>query len=254
MLVMHIWHKSPSTERVDADMIQADRLFKDMLAGLETNHHGIAYKSSNEINRRYDFHKTKRTAVSDAQDLCVSCHGDIPHFKKKETRAFLNMHSFFMACETCHLRYEEKSTAKFIWYNKSNGEKREQINLDTFLGNTPYKLMPVNHDGTSAYDNVSMVKYVDAFKSNVTKMTSSEKRAALKKIHEPMTAIKESVTCIDCHQSDRKAAYLPFERIGYPERRADQLFENEVVGMLYKYKKFYLPDLLAPKEESASEN
>lgn len=253
ILVMHIWHKNPKSRHIDAGMTKEEKLFKEMIDGVETVHNVTAYKNMDGRHRTYNFHKTERLATPDSRNLCVSCHGDIPHDKKKETRAFLNMHSFFMACETCHIRSESRSETRFIWYNKTTGEESEKIDLSLFLGNTPFKLMPVKKDRTRFYDSEQMRKYVAKFKSKLGEMIPSEKSAALEVVHRPMNPVKDAVKCDECHKSDRDGAYLPFERIGYPERRTNQLVGNEVVGMIDKYKKFYIPNLLIPKEAAESE-
>ena len=42
----------------------------------------------------------------DKSNYCITCHGDIPHDKVKEIRAFGNMHSSFISCQACHIRLE----------------------------------------------------------------------------------------------------------------------------------------------------
>jgi hypothetical protein len=256
ILVMHIWHKAPHGEHSEEGLTKEDKLYKEMIEGVEKDHSGAAYKDINGIYKLYDFHKTERSAVLDSQNLCVSCHGDIPHDKKKEIRAFLNMHAFFMACETCHIRSENKLDTKFVWYDKRTGEEKETIDLSLYLGDTPYKLMPTSISGPEHrfYDTEQMKKYVTEFKSKVGEMIPSAKSASLKIIHRPMSELEKTVKCDDCHKSDYQTAYLPFRKIGYPDRRMNQLVGNEVVGMIDKYKKFYLPDFLIPKEETESEN
>ncbi|MGD9807951.1 MAG: cytochrome C [Deferribacterales bacterium] len=255
ILVMHIWHKAPHAEHTDANMSADDKLFQEMLSGAEEGGHGVARKDINEIHRLYEFHKSERNAVLDTQNLCVSCHGDVPHDKKKEIRAFLNMHTFFMACETCHIDNGDVVDTKYVWYNKTTGVKRDTLELDTYLADTQYKLIPQNRTGEEkeVYATEKMQKYVAQFKDSVGGMLPSAKSAALKVIHRPMSEVKDTVHCENCHTADRSKAYLPFAEIGYPERRTDQLVGNEVVGMIEKYKQFYLPDFLAPKEEDESE-
>ncbi|PLX71684.1 MAG: cytochrome C [Denitrovibrio sp.] len=256
ILVMHIWHKAPQGEHSAAGMSEADKQFQEMLAGVDKEHSaGVSFKDINKIHELYDFHKSDREALLDEQNLCVSCHGDVPHDKKKEIRAFLNMHAFFMGCETCHIRTEDKINTKFIWYNKTDGAEAKDIDLTQYLGDTPYKLMPVKRSGEdkSLYDTAQMRKYVAGFKENVADMIPSAKSASMKVIHRPMTELKETVKCEECHTSNRAAGYLPFKDIGYPERRMNQLVGNEVVGMIDKYKRFYIPDFLTPNEEAESE-
>lgn len=256
ILVMHIWHKAPHGEHAEG-ATKEDKLFQEMIASAGADGgHGVAYKDINDIHKLYEFHPSERTAVLDTQNLCVSCHGDIPHDKKKEIRAFLNMHAFFMGCETCHIRTDEGMNTKFVWYNKTTGEQQDQIELDVYLGDTPYKLLPIadQESDNRLYDTDQMKKYVDEFRANVGNMLPSAKSAALKVLHRPMTELEKTVKCENCHTQDRASAYLPFGEIGYPERRINHLLGHEVVGMIDKYKKFYLPGFLIPKGDNESEN
>lgn len=253
VLVLHIWHKAPHGDHAATDTIKEKELYKTMVKGLEIEVGEASFKKLDDADRLYDYHKSESKTAFDSQNLCISCHGDIPHYKKKETRAFLNMHAFFMACETCHIRAENRMETKFIWYNKISGKEIRKINLDHFLGNTNYKIMPVKRDGSKIYATEKMVKYVDEFKLNVAGMLSAEKITGLENIHKPIVEIKNSVGCNECHKSDSYTAYLPFKQIGYPERRTNQLVGNEVVGMIDKYKKFYLPTFMTPKKEADSE-
>jgi len=254
ILVMHIWHKA-SHEESTVGMSKEDKLYQDMIKGVnDTEGHGSGSKDINSSHKLYDFHETKRTAIEDKQNLCVSCHGDVPHDKKKEVRAFLNMHAYFMACETCHIKAESKADTKFVWYEKATGKEKDRIDLASYLKDTPYKLMPLKNSGERFYDNEQMKKYVGEFKAQVNNMAPSAKSASLKVIHRPMTELKDTVNCEDCHTSDSYKAYLPFAKIGYPERRANQLVGNEVVGMVDKYKEFFIPNFLKPAEGQESEN
>jgi hypothetical protein len=164
------------------------------------------------------------------------------------------MHAFFMACETCHIRPEKDAAFRLVWYDKTSGKYISKIDLSRFLANTLYKLIPLNLDGTRVYDSDPMKKNVTDFKSTVWQMAPAEKRAALDMVHRPMTEIKATVRCEECHTSDRNRAYLPFQQIGFSQRRANQLAENEVVGMLNKYQMFYIPDLLKPKHGGENGN
>lgn len=46
--------------------------------------------------------------------FCTTCHLSPPHSKNLRSRAFLNMHTEFIACETCHMR-PEKVKFKYQW-------------------------------------------------------------------------------------------------------------------------------------------
>ena len=46
--------------------------------------------------------------------FCTTCHLSPPHTENLRSRAFLNMHTEFIACETCHMR-PENVTFKYQW-------------------------------------------------------------------------------------------------------------------------------------------
>lgn len=251
ILVMHIWHHAPHGEAHADSLSKEDRLYQEMLKGVDAQNAGLAYKDIGEIHKLYDFHKNEAKAVTDSKNLCVSCHGDVPHDKKKEIRAFLNMHAYFMACETCHIKSETPGDHRYVWYNKVTGDEKSSIDTGFFLEDTPYKLMPLNRGGEEprVFDTKAMVKYVGEFKSKVGEMVPAAKSASLKVIHRPMSSLENSVKCNECHNSDINEAYLPLREIGYNDRRMAQIVGNEVAGMIDRYKEFYIPSFLKPSEE-----
>ena len=40
--------------------------------------------------------------------------------------------------------------------------------------------------------------------------------------------------------------YLPYAQLGFPPRRVEELTSTAVVGMITKYKKFWIPSFLKP--------
>jgi hypothetical protein len=250
VLVMHIWHKAPSHESINSELSKEDRLYVEMLEGVDANNPGVAYKDISEIHRLYNFHQAEPVVGSDTQNLCVSCHGDVPHDKKKEIRAFLNMHAFFMGCETCHIKPGTQGEFKYVWYDKNTGEEFEKIDTGFFLEDSPYKLVPRNKSGEAkVFDTPAVTKYVGEFKKTVANSAPAAKSAALKVIHRPMNKLEDSVKCNECHTPNLAEAYLPYKQIGYTDRRLAQIIGNEVSGMIDNYKEFFLPNFLRPSEE-----
>lgn len=252
ILVMHIWHHTPHGEAHADSLSKEDRLYQEMLKGVDAQNAGLAYKDISQIHKLYDFHKSEAKGVTDSRNLCVSCHGDVPHDKKKEIRAFLNMHAYFMACETCHVKSETPSDHKYVWYDKVTGDEKPSIDPGFFLEDTPYKLMPLKRGGSEprVFDAEPMKKYVSEFKSKVGEMVPAAKSASLKVIHRPMTKLEDSVKCNECHNPNVNEAYLPLREIGYTDRRMAQIVGNEVAGMIDRYKEFYIPNFLKPSEEN----
>ncbi|MEP0842658.1 MAG: hypothetical protein HRF43_08090 [Phycisphaerae bacterium] len=50
------------------------------------------------------YHRIERTLPTDAHNGCLTsgCHGALAHTKRKEIRAFANLHATFLACTLCH--------------------------------------------------------------------------------------------------------------------------------------------------------
>ena len=52
------------------------------------------------------FHKRGKVDDSLGNSFCTTCHLTPPHTKSMRTRTFMNMHTQYIACETCHFRPE----------------------------------------------------------------------------------------------------------------------------------------------------
>ncbi len=50
------------------------------------------------------FHKRGKVDDSLTHSFCTTCHLTPPHTKSLRTRTFMNMHTRYIACETCHFR------------------------------------------------------------------------------------------------------------------------------------------------------
>ncbi|BCG66056.1 MAG: hypothetical protein methR_P3932 [Methyloprofundus sp.] len=52
------------------------------------------------------FHKRSKVVDSLGNSFCTTCHQTPPHTKSVRSRTFMNMHTQYVACETCHFRPE----------------------------------------------------------------------------------------------------------------------------------------------------
>ena len=60
------------------------------------------------------FHQRTDMLKTAKQPVCINCHQSLPHRKNERSRTFMNRHSRYIACETCHLRPENK-TLEYAW-------------------------------------------------------------------------------------------------------------------------------------------
>ncbi|MDK2792886.1 MAG: hypothetical protein PWQ25_1749 [Deferribacteres bacterium] len=242
ILVMHIWHQH-GEEVENMAISEEEKLFKEMMKDKKEVTYNLGYKVIKQEDIEKHFHHIGDPVMHDSINICIKCHGDIPHDKNKAIRAFLNMHSDFFACETCHVRVDNK---KFIWYNKTTGKEVDNFEISVFLNNIPQKLIPLLEvDGKfERLDSDSKRNFVDEFRKMLPTLSPDKKSQGLKIIHKNVS--KNPVKCDECHAPSLSQSYLPLLEIGYKERRVNQILSNEVVGMVEKYKEFYIPNFLMP--------
>jgi hypothetical protein len=219
---------------------------KIMLESDETVKHYLGYRVLEEMKIEGHFHHIDYEMEPDNRSYCIECHGDIPHNKTKEIRAFANMHSAFLACETCHVRLEgDQKTGVFKWYARKTGEIiPSPIQEGVAPGLFHAKIVPFERiDGKlQRIDDQSKIDFARNYQRTEKTLTEDQKTEAKKIIHNRVA--QNPYLCEDCHR--RQNPLIPFEKIGYSKKRTDLLVSNEVVGMIRDYTKFYVPEMLHP--------
>jgi len=181
--------------------------------------------------------------------ICVVCHGTYPHGKKKKVRSMLNLHTGFISCSVCHARQdedvqvvkpgEEAEVVEFLWVDNKTGEFRNKVEGE--YGKFPAMIYPIKHTEHGPRRIFTPIKAEAAqqFLKLQPKLSSDQVSEAKAKLHEPLS--KKPVFCSDCHQKD---SYLDYVKLGFPKQRINHLISSEIVGMIDKYKTFYLPSVL----------
>ena len=247
--------------RADTD---EERLFVNLISTSgKTKTTDLGYRVIEQPYIEGRFHHIGFEIEKDESSYCVRCHGNVPHNKSKEVRSFLNMHAFYTACETCHIRPQQGGPGlAFRWYDKKTGEMtvnplalieiekaytHESATKYPTYGNYGAKIAPGKlEDGSFSFiksenDNNFVERYI-AEEANL----SSQQKSQMKRIiHKQIN--KKPIECNNCHQE--KAPYIPFAELGYPPRRVEELINTSVVGMIDKYKEFYIPNFLTPGKD-----
>ena len=226
---------------------EKDKAFKKiMLESDETVKHYLGYRVLEEMKIEGHFHHIDYDMEPDKRSYCIECHGDIPHQKTKEIRAFANMHSAFLACETCHIRLEgSQKTGIFKWYSRKTGEIiPSPIQEGVAPGLFHAKIVPfeMKNGKLERIDDQSQIAFAREYLRTEKTLTEEQKTEANNKIHKRVS--KNPYLCEACHR--RENPLIPFEEIGYSKKRAELLVSNEVVGMIRDYPEFYVPEMLNP--------
>jgi len=195
-----------------------------------------------ELVAREHFHMLDEyiTKPESNPPLCLMCHGTYPHSKEKKVRSILNSHTGFIACAVCHARKKPgDKSIDFIWMDHVTGEFTAKIQGQ--YGKYPAKIFPIQ---ISADGHKKIYRPVDdqmarQFLLVKDKYSPDQVAQAKRKMHEHISS--EPVFCSDCHKKD---GYLDYAKLGFPIQRINHLNSSEIVGMIEKYKTFYLPSAI----------
>ncbi len=245
-----------------AGQTEEERMFDQLIEEQEVRSKtDLGYRVIEQPYIEGRFHNIGFSIQKDEASVCVRCHGNVPHDKSKEVRSFLNMHAFYLACETCHaLPEEEQGSWRFSWYDKDTGlptdNPRALVEIeDTFLkaenareypiyGNYGAKVAPgiFKNDQFEFLHGPKDMVFVERFIAEQDLLKAEQKSQMKRVIHKKVS--KKPMQCEGCHTEDD--AYLPLAQLGYPPSRLGELTATAAVGMINKYKEFYIPDFLKP--------
>lgn len=183
------------------------------------------------------FHKRIEPPLHEGETYCQGCHRPQPHSKKLRTRSFLNMHSRYVACETCHFRPEDVRL-DYRWFDYAarrpaapDGSRfRTGRNLDnSVLIEGKFKIAPF-YQGEPAFALPGT-----AFAERVGrewKEGDLSARAQLKaRLHTPLS--KEGPACAKCHTED--APMLDLATLGADSRQAAAVRKHVIPQFFDRY-------------------
>ncbi len=183
------------------------------------------------------------------QTTCNICHLDLPHSKNKKTRSMLNMHSNYLACETCHLDTSKAGLVVYRWY--STVEKNPVgpffgTAYDPETGELLYgsdrvsKIVPFLKEGDTLAAALQMDRQQEArdYMAKQDTLSPEQRKAATESFHTGILA--KGPECQTCHSSK---SVLDLKALGFSEKRISDLQTLSIQGMFTNYDVFYLPDL-----------
>ena len=219
---------------------------ESILKGEERVKHYLGYRVLEELRIKDHFHHIGFDFKPDKRSYCIKCHGDIPHSKIKEIRAFANMHASYIACQTCHVKLEgPQKTGVFKWYDRTTGKiVPSPVKEGVPPGSYQSKIIPfVRINGKlQRIDTPDEIQFTKDYLTMEKTLTDIQKAKAKKIIHKIVSA--KPYLCEDCHQ--KESPVLPYKELGYSAKRIDAFEGTEVVGMIRNYTKFFIPKMLHP--------
>lgn len=216
-----------------------------------------------EMEQARHFHNSSTAmALEGEKSVCYFCHGDFPHFEKRMIRTLLNMHTQFVGCMTCHTDAAkiDEELMELKWLNYSGIEVSGPHFGTDYDGDTGFltptddiysKIVPYLHeDGVEKLLEVRESDPVAVDFVRVQEQLTGQERDLVKKSFHQIVAAKGRF-CTKCHTEEDKS-YMPFKELGFSERRISELTSLNIIGLVQKYKKFYMPELMGAGEPVGS--
>jgi RNase P subunit RPR2 len=183
------------------------------------------------------FHKRVDDPVRQGEAFCQGCHLPLPHTEQLRTRAFLNMHSRFIACETCHFR-PENAALDYRWLDYASRQPAPAQNrFRTGLGIDNAEPIPGGVKITPFRDGVPVIAFPGSdFAERILrewKDGDEAGRAGLKaRLHAPLE--KEGPACARCHGEDRPL--LDLAALGAAPDQATAIRRHVIPQFFDRYK------------------
>ncbi len=168
------------------------------------------------------------------RSACLLCHTVLPHNKNIRNRAFLNLHSGYVACTTCHLADSTNTT--FEWLDTETGQRVTDVERPEtrweHVGK--YQLVPVRAGKIIyvAQDDPELVKKIAG-----GALTDEVRKKALRREVEAGMMMPGRM-CNRCHIPN---GYINFIEAGYSSERASELESLSIPSVFENYENFYMP-------------
>lgn len=213
-----------------------------------------------EANRRAErlrhFHNMPASEpwAEGGRPVCIHCHGDFPHFKQPMIRTLMNMHTQFIGCLTCHYNAEKvpEETVTLRWLNYTgiavsgppfgtdiDPKTGTLLETDDFYSKiVPYQMLDGKERLVEIPDNSPDAREFLKIKES---LSPNDKEAMKKSFHREVNPIGRF--CNRCHAPEEKSM-IPFRALGFSDRRIANLTNLNIIGIVEKYREFYLPTIL----------
>jgi len=177
-----------------------------------------------KVKKLPTFHQANKQAVK-VERFCTLCHNELAHRKNVAVRSFLNAHSRFISCETCHF-VPKNVPLIYRWLQNDASIESEKnsllqphpaAHLSPFLKGVPVVLLPEH-------------PFFQKVKTKWQNLIRVEQVKLAAKIHAPLK--EKGISCKSCHDAEQKM--LEFPRIGASKKQQQAIEQNKIARFLDK--------------------
>ncbi len=191
------------------------------------------------------FHQREKSPPMAKQPLCQTCHLALPHQNNERSRTFMNMHSRYIACETCHLQPRDLAL-EYRWVAYDGHEAGLQLpprQITALTGANeqpePASLAPQAGARIAPFfnDTLALLFKDSDFAKKIKRQweaISRDQRAELKaRLHAPLE--EEGPACQSCHGKEQPL--LDLGLLGATTKQANAIEKNSIARFFSRFKK-----------------
>ncbi|MCW9025055.1 MAG: hypothetical protein OQK73_10295 [Gammaproteobacteria bacterium] len=199
-------------------------------------------------------HQDQQSYISRMEDqtTCKVCHPVYPHSKQPFTRTWLNMHTSYLICETCHLNKEEYPEVTYQWITTRHVEfqgesfgsyfdpdKKHTARPETSLS----RIIPVlrTNGVTRPLINIDDTEKAKEFMASGAVADPANMELAMNYYHQHIGKMNVATVCDNCHTTD---GLLNFRNLGFTDARTKVLINININSIVQRYENFYIPEML----------
>ena len=218
-------------------------------------------KKETIFSRKAHFHNLIKDPTEEGkQPVCYYCHGNYPHKRQPMIRTLLNMHTQFIGCMTCHVEGIPEEEFRLAWYNYSGIKPKGRpfgLAYDPATGalektDDYYSKIVVFVKDKDGKERPLEIPEDDPKAREFIKIRGEltpEEQGKIKNMFHKNVRPKGRF-CTRCHRT--KDSYIPFEELGFSKERILDLTGLNIVGIVQKYKEFYIPTIFRDTKEPAN--
>jgi hypothetical protein len=187
------------------------------------------------------FHYRDTPVETEKQPFCTTCHLSNPHRENERSRSFLNMHTPYISCETCHLKTDElEFHYRWLAYDYPNAGEMIDASLSVHSQvdevSKSIRVRPGAHIAPFLGSDPVLIFKDDAYVKALEEeweQASIEQKAHIKvKLHSPLE--KEGKACGSCHSEQN--SLLDLKLLGATERQSQEIARDKIADLFKRYK------------------
>lgn len=192
------------------------------------------------------FHQRADQLKTAKQAICTNCHQALPHRKNERSRTFMNRHSRYIACETCHLR-SKNIDLEYAWLaydgadagNKVAARVLKQDENKKDKPEPPLTLVPQVGAKIAPFyaGELALIFADDDFSKKINQdwqdANENEKAKLKARVHVPLE--EKGPQCQRCHGGDN--AMLDLASLGASPEQVKKIQRNTIARFFARFKK-----------------